>query len=173
MMDIAARREYVFLALDCDLNSRGPEPFIEATARSLAWGLFHNDPEMPASIKSADEIVPDVQAWLDLHPSLENDPDYYSLTYAVAKLQGTGFTARLVAVKLGDESRLILIAYLTRPNFNDGQPVEIFNVGVFDGTVLRDSFTDHLARYHENKKKGYHLFETNPCSVLMRELVKA
>jgi hypothetical protein len=70
MLSAADRQEYVFLALDSDLNSRGTESFESATPYNLASGLWHNDPEMPADIKSADEIVDDVQAWLDLHPEL-------------------------------------------------------------------------------------------------------
>jgi len=70
MMDPAKRRKYVFAALDYDLDGGGPEMFTGATAHSLASGLWHNDCQMPASIKSADEIVDDVQAWLDLHPEL-------------------------------------------------------------------------------------------------------
>jgi hypothetical protein len=70
MLDPTKRRKYVFAALDYDLDGGGPEMFTGATARSLASGLWHNDCQMPASIKNADEIEVDVQAWLDLHADL-------------------------------------------------------------------------------------------------------
>jgi hypothetical protein len=70
MMDLTKRRKYVFAALDYDLDGGGPEMFTGSTARSLASGLWNYDCQMPASIKSAEEIEGDVQAWLDLHPEL-------------------------------------------------------------------------------------------------------
>jgi hypothetical protein len=155
MMDATARREHVFLALDSDLNSRGRAAFVDATAHNLASSLWQNDPEMSAEIEHADEIRSDVQAWLDLHPDLETDPDYYSLKYAVERLQGAGLTARLAAFKI--TGRLMLIADLTRHDFNSGQPMEVFSIGVFDGMVLRESLNDRLTRYHRRKKTGLSL----------------
>jgi hypothetical protein len=70
MLDPTKRRKYVFAALDYDLDGGGPEMFTGATASSLAFGLWHNDCQMPASIKSAEEIEGDVQAWLTQHPEL-------------------------------------------------------------------------------------------------------
>jgi hypothetical protein len=70
MLDPTKRRKYVFAALDYDLDGGGPETFIGRTARGLASGLWQNDCQMPAPIKSAEEIEGDVQAWLTQHPEL-------------------------------------------------------------------------------------------------------
>jgi hypothetical protein len=70
MLNPTKRRKYVFAALDYDLDGGGPEMFTGATSSSLATGLWHNDCQMPASIKSAEEIEGDVQAWLTQHPEL-------------------------------------------------------------------------------------------------------
>ena len=70
MLNPTKRRKYVFAALDYDLDGGGPEMFTGATARGLASGLWNYDCQMPASIKSAEEIEGDVQAWLTQHPEL-------------------------------------------------------------------------------------------------------
>jgi hypothetical protein len=70
MLDPTKHRKYVFAALDYDLKASGAGMFTGATAYNLASGLWHNDPARPASIKNAEEIEGDVQAWLTQHPEL-------------------------------------------------------------------------------------------------------
>ena len=95
------------------------------------------------------------------------DSYYIDLKSAVMQLQANGLGARIFVNKATD---LILVADLTRPDFNGGQPVEIFHVGIYDGVVHRESFEGAIYRYIINKKAGVSLSEIHPMSILKREL---
>lgn len=66
-LNAAARRSYVFAALDCDLDAMGPAAYRGVTAAELAQALFDHDGSMPAEIQSAGEIEADVAEWLQQH----------------------------------------------------------------------------------------------------------
>jgi hypothetical protein len=98
---------------------------------------------------------------------MADDTYTIDLKSAVMQLQANGLGARIFVDKATD---LILVADLTRPDFNGGQPVEIFHTGIYEGCVLRVSFDGAMARYMINKKAGVGLSEIHPMSILRREL---
>jgi hypothetical protein len=73
--------------------------------------------------------------------------------------------AKLIVI--GDD--LKLVAELTRHNFNDGYPVEVFHIHVVKGVVLRTSLDDAIDRYYERRNAGHGVSEISPMSILKRE----
>ena len=95
------------------------------------------------------------------------DTHYIDLKSAVIQLQANGLGGRVFVDKAYG---LILVADLTRPDFNGGQPVEIFHVSIYDGDVIRLTFEGAVDRYIINKKAGISVSEIHPMAILKREL---
>jgi hypothetical protein len=98
---------------------------------------------------------------------MADDTYTIDLKSAVMQLQANGLGARIFVDKA---TNLILVADLTRPDFNGGHPVEIFHIGIYEGRILRVSFDGAMTRYMINKKAGVGLSEIHPMSILRREL---
>jgi hypothetical protein len=98
---------------------------------------------------------------------MADDTYTIDLKSAVMQLQANRLGARIFVDKTG---LILLVADLTRPDFNGGQPVEIFHAGIYEGRILRVSFDAAMTRYRINKKAGVVLSEIDPMWILKREL---
>ena len=95
--------------------------------------------------------------------------EYMSLREAVDVLNGNGFDARLCVVC----DTLSLFAVLTRQDFNDGQGLDIFFVGVHDGQVLRESLDGKLAAYKARMAAGEGASEVSAIFMLREAALRS
>ena len=84
---------------------------------------------------------------------------------AVQRLNDHGLGSRLLII--GDT---LTLAALTRRNFNDGQPIEIFHVTVVDGVVLRGSLDDALDRFCARMQSDQGPSEISALDVYRRQI---